>query len=167
MKKAQTANSTKKSAKVETSIDVSSLIIDGGLTTSHTAVNSKVKSFDLQQTINYFCTPETVKAIVSVIIDRVNKTPFGNSYLATAAGILGYLTEENKSLFSGDKGKGALNNSGHFSYVSKVYGFTFGTVTPKDAKTLKALRDAGYIGVELNKICQVLKAKTILYFLLY
>jgi len=157
MKKAQTTNS----AKSET-VNVSALISDGGLTVSHTAVNARVKSFDLAQTLAYFNTDATVKAVKSVIESKTNKSAFGNSYIATAAGVLGFLTEENKGLFSGDKGKGALNNSGHYSYVSKVYGFTFGTVTPKDAKTVAALHKAGYTGVTLSKACQVLKSKVVL-----
>ena len=169
MKKARTIKAKTIKAKPEKTIkaksetvNVSALIADGGLTVSHTAINARVKSYDLSQAIAYFNNDATIKAVQSVIENKVNKSEFGNSYLATAAGVLGYLTEENKSLFSGDKAKGALNNSGHYSYVSKVYGFTFGSVKAENAKTLKALHDAGYIGVELNKTCQVLKAKTIL-----
>lgn len=160
MKKAQTVKATKKADR-ET-INVASLINDGGLTVSHAAINARVKGYDLAQTLSYFNTDSTVEAVKSVIETRVNKTQFGSSYIATAAGVLGFLTDENKSLFSGDKGKGALNNSGHFTYVSKVYGFTFGTVLVKDTKTLKALHDAGYTGVQVGKTCQVLKSKTIL-----
>ena len=160
--KKQPKNVTAKTAKVKTSIDVSALINDGGLTVSHTAVNARVKGYDLAQTIAYFNNDATIKAIKGVIENKANKSIFGNSYIATAAGILGYLTEENKSLFAGDKGKGSLNNSSHFSYVSKVYGFQFGSVKAENAKTLKALHNSGYTGVELGKTCQVLKAKTIL-----
>ena len=168
MKKEQTAKKAKTikaktiKAKPEKAIDLHALITDGGLMTSHTAINARVKSYDLSQAIAYFNNDATIKAVQSVIESKVNKSEFGNSYLATAAGVLGYLTEENKSLFSGDKAKGALNNSGHYSYVSKVYGFTFGTVLAKDAKTVSALHKAGYVGVELGKTCQVLKSKTIL-----
>jgi len=164
--KKQPKNATAKTVKAKTAksetVNVSALISDGGLMTSHTAINARVKSYDLAQAIAYFNTDETIKAVQSVIETKANKTAFGNSYLATAAGILGYLNTENKALFAGDKGKGSLNNSSHFSYIAKVYGFVFGSVTPKDAKTVKALHNAGYIGVELGKTCQVLKAKTIL-----
>lgn len=162
MKKEQKSKAGKVAGKVEKGVDVNDLIVDGSLTVSHAAIAARVKSYDLKQTIAYFGTQEIITAVKAVIENRVNKTVFGNSFIATAAGILGFLTDENKGIFAGDKGKGALNNSAHFSYVSKVYGFGFGTVKPENKKTVDALLKAGYAGVQIGKVSQVLKSKTVL-----